>query len=159
MKKNKEDKEKLSEIDLKIIDILRKDGRIPISEISKETNIAESTIIYHIKKLHSKKIIRGYIPVIDFNKLGWSIFSHLGIEVEPDQITSVCKKLAEFDQITDVLESSGKFDIIVSIYSEDLETLSLFLDQEIRKIPGVKEVNVTPILKIYKLKTFNFIKD
>lgn len=159
MKKYKENIDKLSETDLKIIEILRKDGRIPISEISKETNIAESTIIYHIKKLHSKKIIRGYIPVLDFNKLGWKVFSHLGIEVEPDKITPVCKKLAEFDQITDVLECSGKFDIIASIYSHDLETLSLFLDQEIRKIPGVKEVDVTPILKIYKLKTFNFSND
>ncbi|NHI90967.1 MAG: Lrp/AsnC family transcriptional regulator [Candidatus Lokiarchaeota archaeon] len=149
----------LSDIDLKILKLLQKDGRIPISDIHKQTGIAESTIIYHLKKLHSNSIIKGYIPILDFNKLGWNVFSHVGIEVEPDKIMPVCEKLKSYDQISEVLESAGKFDIIATIYSKNLESLSEFLDQQIRKIPGVKEINVTPILKIHKFKNFEYPKE
>ncbi|MHA1785713.1 MAG: Lrp/AsnC family transcriptional regulator [Candidatus Helarchaeota archaeon] len=151
MTKNSKNEEKLSETDLKIIHLLQRDGRIPISEIHKETGIAESTIIYHIKKLHSKGVIQGYVPILDFRKLGWKVFATLGIDVEADKIPEVCKKLIEINQISDVLESSGRHDILVRIYSKDLESLSDFLNEKIRKIPGIKKVNIIPITKIHKL--------
>jgi DNA-binding Lrp family transcriptional regulator len=62
---------KLDLYDRKILYELDKNARISGAEISKKIRKSKQFVDYRIKKLEEQKIIRGYISVIDYSRLGY----------------------------------------------------------------------------------------
>lgn len=60
----------IDKIDIKILELLAKNARITITEISQKTGLSPNTIIYRIRNLEKQKIILGYRCNIDTHKLG-----------------------------------------------------------------------------------------
>ena len=67
--------------DLKILSYLRNDARIPLTKMSKKTQIPVSTIFDKIKVFEEKVIIR-HTTLIDFQKLGYSLRANISLKVE-----------------------------------------------------------------------------
>lgn len=63
--------QKLSDTESKVLAILSKEARKPITEISKEINKSISSVKNAIKNLKKKKILLGYTTLIDLQKLGY----------------------------------------------------------------------------------------
>ncbi|MGV8171193.1 MAG: Lrp/AsnC family transcriptional regulator [Candidatus Woesearchaeota archaeon] len=61
-------------IDIKVLDALREDARLPLSELSKKCRISKQTALYRINKLLDKKIIRGFHSNIDYTLLGYNMY-------------------------------------------------------------------------------------
>jgi DNA-binding Lrp family transcriptional regulator len=64
----------MDEIDLKILNILANDARIPIVELARKVNTSIETVRTRIKRLEEKEIILNYRIAVDFNKLGLEFF-------------------------------------------------------------------------------------
>jgi Lrp/AsnC family transcriptional regulator for asnA, asnC and gidA len=58
-------------LDQEILKLLCKDGRISLIEMSKKLKKSPKVIAYRIKILERKKLIEGYRPNIDYNKIGY----------------------------------------------------------------------------------------
>lgn len=63
----------IKEKDRTILNLLRKNSRIQLTEIQKETSISVSTIFDRIKKLEQKKIIKKYTILLNTTYLRCSI--------------------------------------------------------------------------------------
>jgi DNA-binding Lrp family transcriptional regulator len=66
---------KLDEKDMKILKILDKHARYSIAEISKKTGIQRDSVIYRIKKMEEKSVIRFYHAVLNPSALGYEIYA------------------------------------------------------------------------------------
>ena len=66
--------EKHDEIDLKILNLISSNARIPIIEISKKLNMPERTVAFRIRQLEKKKIIQGYRALFNLNLLGYEYY-------------------------------------------------------------------------------------
>jgi len=60
----------MDEVDARIIELLQKDGRIALADISREVGLSSPTIKDRIGKLESEGVILGYGPILDYAKLG-----------------------------------------------------------------------------------------
>ncbi len=65
---------KHDEIDLKILNLISSNARIPVIEISRKLNMPERTVAFRIKQLERKKIIQGYRALFNLNLLGYEYY-------------------------------------------------------------------------------------
>lgn len=70
----KKEDNKLDNIDLKILDVLANNARIPITELAKKVKSSTEIIRRKIKNLEDKEIILNYRIAVDLNKLGYEFF-------------------------------------------------------------------------------------
>ncbi len=139
----------LDEKDLKIIDMLMKNGRIPYSEIAKALGLSDVAVIKRIRKLEKMGVIRKYTVLIDPKKLGYKVVSITGIDVEPEYMFNVLNKLKEKDFIKYLAITSGDHGLMAIIWARDSDEIARIHD-EIVHMPGVKRVCPAIILDIVK---------
>ncbi|MHA1803037.1 MAG: Lrp/AsnC family transcriptional regulator [Promethearchaeota archaeon] len=68
----------LDETDMRILNLLQNDARMPLNEIAKRlsnevSKISKSTVHYRIKRLEEEGVIKGYYAKVDPSKIGEDI--------------------------------------------------------------------------------------
>ena len=138
----------MKDIDQKIIDVMKENARISITDISKITNIPDTTIHFRLKKL---KNVLNYRLTLNNKKLGETYYM---IEIIPETyaIDSITIKKAEdlFERLRkmegilfavklkDSFMQIGKF---CAIYSGN--------DKPKLDLPGIKVATISEIDKIW----------
>ena len=72
----------LSENDVKILSLLKKNAKLSSREISEKTSIPVTTVHNKIKKMEKEGVIKGYRAVLDKKKLGHHIHALIHITVD-----------------------------------------------------------------------------
>lgn len=74
----------LDEIDKKILNRLRQNGRVSLKELSAEVFLTMPAVSARIEKLEKEGFIRGYHASVDMGKLGYGIKAFIQITVKPE---------------------------------------------------------------------------
>jgi len=141
----------IDEKDLSIIDMLRENARIPVTEIASRLDVSESTIRKRIRGLEKNGVITQYTVVVDPSKLGYNSVSMVGIDVESTHLLDVAMRMTEFPEVKFVATSTGDHMIITEIWTNDSKELGRFIVKNIEKQEGVKRVSPTIILENWKV--------
>ena len=89
----------MDEIDLAIIEYLKKDARTSFREIARKLRVSPDTIVNRFRMLQKKGIIQGSTVVINPEKIGYKSMVVLMIDAEPEYSTQVLNKLIEIKNI------------------------------------------------------------
>ena len=73
-------------IDLKILDLLQKDGRTSHSEIAKLVGLSAPSVGERVKKLESTGVIRRYVSVLDPNKVNRPITAIIAVSLDKPHV-------------------------------------------------------------------------
>jgi Lrp/AsnC family transcriptional regulator for asnA, asnC and gidA len=139
----------IDEKDMEILKMLKKDARIPLTEISRIVGISDVAVKKRISKLEKRGVIRGYTALIDPSLLGYSSISLTGIDTMPESIFKVIDILKKKDYINTIYVTTGDHMIIVEIWAKDNQEMSDIL-KEIESIEGVKRVCPAIVLDIVR---------
>ena len=141
----------LDDLDREIIGYLSEDGRLSAAEIAGRIgSVSERTIRNRIAGLlQAKMIVIGAIP--DPVALGRDVQVELLIEVEQGKLEEVAILLAEYDEVGYLAATSGTANLSASLFVSDHAALLDFIDQELGKLPGVKRVTSSVVLRLYKV--------
>ena len=71
----------LTEQDKKILIQLQKNGRMPIVELAKETNMSESTCLRRTKGLEEAGVIKGYGAILDAEEAGFGVMAFIQVSI------------------------------------------------------------------------------
>jgi DNA-binding Lrp family transcriptional regulator len=133
----------MDEIDKKIIQILKQDGRASYSEIGKKVGLSEGAVRIRIKKLMESGVIKKF--TIETGLSGGAEALSL-ISVSPSIPTSkISAMLRETPNIKEVYEVTGEYDIAVIISAADIAQVNECVEK-IRKIEGVLNTNTMIVL-------------
>ncbi len=135
--------------DLKIIEILREDGRATYTKIARELGISDVAALKRIKRLERLGVIKRYTVVLDPKKLGYNAVSITGLDIEPEYLFSVISELKKKDYVKYLALTTGDHAVVMVIWARDNEELSRIHD-ELSKMPGVKRVCPAVLLDIIK---------
>jgi len=141
---------KIDETDRKILRELQKDARKSYRKIAEQTDISEGTAYNRIKKMQQNKIIQGYIPDIDYQKLGYDLTTIIGITGEGSQLQDLEQEISENPHITAVYDVTGQYDAITIAKFQNRKQLNQFIKQILKR----KDVK-----KTYTMLTLNTIKE
>ena len=136
--------------DMKILNILMRDGRKPYTEIAKELGTSESSIRKRIKKMEEEGVIKGYKVEVEPCKIGYSVVALTGFDTNPEDFLSVAHKLCDVEEIKKVWTSTGDHMIMTEIWAKDGKELSEILFNKVGKIDGIKKVCPAIILEQLK---------
>lgn len=139
----------IDERDKKILKMLQENSRISYSEIAKAIGISDVATIKRIKKLEQLGLIRKYTIIVDPKKLGYSLVSITGVDVEPEHIFHVLSYLKGKEYVKYLALTSGDHAVIAIIWAKNSNELA-HIHEEITQIPGVKKVCPAIVLDVIK---------
>ena len=139
----------IDNVDIEILKILSKDGRIAFNKIASELNKSPVTIKKHVEDLEEKGIIEGYGAHINFERLGYNIIAFIEITVSRGQMLEVEEKIAANPNVFGVYDITGTYDALVMARFKSRTELSAMI-KDIHKSPNVERTNTHMILNVIK---------
>jgi Lrp/AsnC family transcriptional regulator for asnA, asnC and gidA len=139
------------EIDLRIVELLMEDGRMPAAEIARRIggNISERVVRYRIERMVAEKVIQ-IRPIVNPKVFGYTTVADVFLEVESDSILDVARKATEYDCVSYVACSIGETDVSVQVIAKDTAEVYRFVTEVIGKIPGVRKTTTSIVPVILK---------
>lgn len=141
----------VDDLDLKIIEELKKNGRASYREIAEKLGVGVATVYKRVKKLENLKVIRGYVAIVDDSKLGKNIISYIGLEVRPGDTKKVLEELLKMDEVVEIATVTGTYDVLIKVKVKSLDELWNFI--------YVKTPKIREILKTTTMIATNIVKD
>jgi len=131
---------KLDRYDLKILQLLAKDGRITKSMLAEAVNLSTSPTWERVRKLEQAGLIKGYRAVIDWNALFKT--SQVLVEITLAHHTAhdmqrIEKRLAGAAEVVHCYATGGGVDYIAMIQAEDIDHYQRFIDQLLTEDLGI----------------------
>ena len=138
----------LDEIDRRIIGHLQRDGRRPYGAIAEDVGLSEAGVRRRVQRLRDSGVMQ-IVAVTDPLQLGYGREALVGIRVHGD-VRLVADKIAAIEEANYVVMTAGSFDLIAELIAVNDDALVHLLNDSIRSIPGVTEVETFLYLKLAK---------
>ena len=151
----------LDRTDIKILDILQKDGRISNIKLAEAVNLSPTAALARVQKLSKDGFILGYEAKLNPELLNSSFV--VFVEILLDKTTpNVLEEFSEAVQhIPDIVEChmiSGGFDFVVKIRCANMEEFRKISGQVLWQLPGIKETRSYPVMEVIKESSKIYLK-
>lgn len=132
---------RVDELDIKIMQRLKRNALEPLSVTAKALDRPKSTIHVRIKKLQEHNIILKHTVDLNYRLLNFPIIAFIMTSFEQyatnlDQ-ESVASEIAKFSQVEEVHILSGEWDILVKVHAKDIDDLGEFSVKQLKQIKGL----------------------
>lgn len=117
----------LNKKEMMIISNLRKDARMSLTEMSRETRIPVSTIYENIKHFQDGVITR-YTCLLDFSKLGFSVRANVMLRVDRDAKEALSQYLAKSLSVNSLYKVNSGYDFMMECVFRDMRQLDEFME-------------------------------
>lgn len=121
----------LSKIDARILEILQRDVRTPISKIAKEVGLSENGVRYRLEKLEKGGYIKSYTILLNPKKFGKRILAVFNLEIEPKAMRSTLPKLVKLDEFIKIYQTTGQFSINAVGLFDNENNLTSFINNKL----------------------------
>lgn len=127
----REEKILLDSFDLKILDVLQKQGRISNAKLALEIGLSESASFSRVRRLEQRQVIAGYRVQIDQPKVATFITVHAHVVLESHKHMSYSKFTLIVDKIPEVIrcdQVTGQYDYILTVVARDMNDYSRVME-------------------------------
>jgi DNA-binding Lrp family transcriptional regulator len=150
----------LDVLDLRLIDLLQADGRIPFTELARQVEVTEKTARRRVSRLLDERYIT-ITAVTDPRTLGFEAMALVLVTVDGSRTpVAVAAELALLPEIDYVTVTSGPFAIQAELVCHDIRELHDVAFASIARKPGVRSVELLPYLRLhYQQARFSGARD
>jgi Lrp/AsnC family transcriptional regulator for asnA, asnC and gidA len=139
---------KLDELDAAIIALLQEDGRRPYGEIGEAVGLSEAATRQRVNRLRESGLMR-IVAVTDPVALGRGVVATIGLRLSGDT-REAAARLAQIAEIEYVVVTAGSYDVIVELVCATEEELLGVLNDDIRTLGEVREMETFMHLRTEK---------
>lgn len=134
----------IDSVDRKILAILRRSGRLPVSDIARLVNLTPAPVQRRIERLERMGVIRGYAAVIDDHRAGTlEAFVEVRLDgaTETDEVADIVRQIPEAEEFHTL---SGEPDVLIRLRADDVDHLQRVVNAIRRtgKVAGTKTLIV-----------------
>ncbi len=137
-------------LDLAILELLRSDGRKPYTEIAQALSVSEGTVRNRVARMVEKGVMQ-IVGLIDPVRMGYDAPAMIGVNLHNADVEEVACQIAHFPEVSYLIMVSGGFDLMVEVICRDRGHFTEFLNQKLRKVPGVAQTQSFFILRTIKM--------
>lgn len=139
----------LDKTDCGMINLLQKDGRMPIVSLAKNLNISETTARSRLNRLMDNQVI-NIVAVSNPIELGFEIIGSLKLSVDLKKKDQIMAELKEIDSLNYIALTTGGTDIDVEFIARSLIEFKTLIFEKICHIDGVNSAQTSLIVEIVK---------
>jgi Lrp/AsnC family leucine-responsive transcriptional regulator len=113
----------LDDVDRALLERLRKDARLPTSELARAVGLSSAPVSRRIARLEREGVIRGYVAVIDDQAAG-DLYAFTEIRLTGDTETGVLEEsLRDMEEVQNFFTVAGDPDVLVRLRVRDVDHL------------------------------------
>jgi len=149
----------LDKVDRKILELLQRDGRMTVKEISNRLNLSTTPIFERIKKLERSGIIDHYSAILNTEKLGKKLtaFAHISLKDHTKELVREFEeKILTIPEVMECHYVTGGADFIIKILVEDMDEYKEFIMDKLFEVPNIG--NIESYLSLIEKKKTNVIQ-
>lgn len=131
--------DKLDEIDLRILAMLQKDGRISITDLAQQVELTPPTVQRRVKLLEEAGYIKGYVALLDPIKLNLPVAAFIFVEtMAACNIEEVGRDLRALPGVQEMHNLIGEWCFLLKVRTASPQMLEDLLHRRIRQVAGVR---------------------
>lgn len=143
----------LDEFDKRILAALRADGRLTIVELAERVGLSQTPVRKRVQALEEAGVIDGYAARLNRRALGFGVKAFLEIKLDShrhEHAATLHEALVNLHQVQSLYVISGNADLLLEVSARDLEDYDRFLIDTVLKLPMVKEVRTSFVMRTFK---------
>jgi len=138
---------KFDNTDIKILQILQTDVRLPLTQLSEQLGIPHGTVRDRIRKMEEAGVIECYTAILNPAKLGFLMNCLVQVTLDQQVENSLAvEALLKIKEVTEIQLLTGEVDAFVRIWAKDVEHLRQILYDKFTSIPGMVRTNTIIVL-------------
>ena len=139
----------LDDLDRALLVELNIDARKSHRELAQRLKVSPTTVSGRIERLEAQGIIRGYIPLLDDEQLGWDLWAVIGIWISKGRLREVEERLARDPHAYAIYDVTGDTDALLIGRFRDRRDLDRFV-KHVLQDPQVERTNTQVVLNRVK---------
>ena len=139
----------LDDLDRSILEELNTDARSSHREIAHRLRVSPTTVSARVGRMEEQGVIRGYIPVLDDEQLGWDLWAAVGIRILKGRLREVEERLARDPRAYAIYDVTGDNDALLIGRFRDRRDLDRFVKHALQD-PHVERSNTQVVLNRVK---------
>ncbi len=140
----------LDEINRRIINELKRDGRSSNAVLARELGINAATVASRLEKMLREDIITVRAVLNPF-KLGYNAHALITLDIDLTRIDQINAPLVSNPNISLVATTFGRYDLLLLADFATWESLQEYVTRELPKIEGIKKIDTFPVVANKKL--------
>ncbi|MCX4162712.1 MULTISPECIES: Lrp/AsnC family transcriptional regulator [Paraburkholderia] len=127
--------------DLKIMRELQTNARVSNADLAERVGMSTTACWNRTRQLESDGYIRGYVALLDHQKLGLADIVLLEVTLDRHDDNALARFGAELAELPEVLEAylvSGEYDYLVKVAVDGTAGYERFLREKLYKIAGIR---------------------
>lgn len=138
---------KLDDVDIQILGILQKDGRISFRELGKEIGVSTPTISSKVSRLEDIGVIKDYSAIVDSDILG-EVPLVLTIKSKPSDLEAIVNQLKDKEEVREMYITADS-EIYIEAMVVDMSDVKHFLS-ELENIPEITSYRCSTVIRTIK---------
>lgn len=139
----------LDDLDRSILEELNVDARRSHRAIAQRLKVSPTTVSSRVARLEGDGVIRGYIPLLDDEQLGWDLWAAIGIRISKGRLKEVEERLARDPHAYAIFDVTGEHDALLLGRFRDRRDLDRFVKHALQD-PHVERTNTQMVLNRVK---------
>ena len=146
----------LDRVDRRILDLLQREGALPVAEVAARTGLSTTTCWRRIQQMEHHGVIRGRVALLDRSALGLdvTIFAHVKLSTQGrDAIAAFAEAIRERPEVLDCYTTMGEWDFMLRVVTRDIKAYEAFYLDHLSKLPNVQSINSSVTVTVIKEST------
>jgi Lrp/AsnC family leucine-responsive transcriptional regulator len=141
----------IDEKDVKIVNILQENARIPNAEIARQLEMAPSAVFERIRKLEESGIINGYEAKLNPEILGLGLVAFIFIRTD-DNVGEheTANQIARLPWVQEVYDVAGEDCYVVKLRARNTQHLAELMREHFGKMKSILSTRTTIVLETIK---------
>ena len=139
----------IDKTDVEILRVLEKNSRLSLRKIAKKIGVSVATVMHRINRLEKEGVIRKYVALLDYDKLGYELEAVISVNVAKGKLFEVEKKIATDPCVHAVYDITGHFDVVVVARFKTRKSLDTFV-KKIQTYDFVEKTETAIVLNTIK---------
>jgi len=130
----------LDEYDRKILNVLREDGRITVTDLAQRIGLSKTPCQQRLRRLIDKRVILGFTALIDPAKLALDHVAFAEVKLSDTREKALEEFNAAVRRIPEVEEChmiASSFDYLLKVRTADIRKYRIVLGERISSLPHV----------------------
>jgi Lrp/AsnC family transcriptional regulator, leucine-responsive regulatory protein len=120
---------KLDDVNLKILNILQTDARMPVKQIASEVCLSAPAVSARIARMEHDKLISGYQLKLDYHQFGYFIKAFINLAVEPKQKPEFYPYIKSVANVIECNCVTGDYSMLIEVVFRKTEELDHFVNE------------------------------
>ena len=138
----------------RILDILQSDARITPEKIAVMTGMELSEVESAIAKMEEEKIILGYKPIVNEDKVAAdTVTALIELKVTPsagEGFDAIASRIYCYEQVRHLYLMSGAYDLAVFVEGKNIKDVAMFVSEHLAQMDSVISTSTHFMLRKYK---------